>query len=217
MSQQQFWLPDVMMWTIQQERVRHNESLWHLGELSVFVLMWTINDFEANLVARCSTCYLALGVIADTYKQPSQDKCPDCFGTTFEGGYKAILVRPALWQWAEQVISQDKRGDVETSQGSVNTTGDFKCQPKDYVFRSDGQRFKIQGVDAERLVTGFGIQSHTATSIGYTYQVVRANPSDPCYLIPPTQATIMNRLDLRFSRYPKSFSDLEVTRGPITN
>ncbi len=217
MSQQQQWVADIQMWDIQRERVTHDEALYRLGEYACFVLMWTIRDFEAGLVARCSVCYLDLGIIADTYKQPSQDKCPNCFGTTFEGGYKALLVRPSLWQWTEQVLNQDKRGDVETSQGTVNTTADFRCQPRDYVFRSDGQRFKIQSVDGERLVTGFGIQSHSATAIGYTYGIVRINPSDPGYLIPPNQTVIMNRLDLHFARYPKSFSDIEVIRGPITN
>ena len=48
-------------WAVEQERMRHNQALYTIGEWCVFVLMWHITDFEKGLVNRCPTCWNQYG------------------------------------------------------------------------------------------------------------------------------------------------------------
>src|ERR1043165_6197117 len=106
----------VENWAIEQERYRHDLPLYTLGEYTIFYLMWTLLDFEAGHVTRCARCYSTSGTVANreanVYNQPSINRCPDCFGTTFEGGYRARIVRPALWSDNDESEKQDRRGTI---------------------------------------------------------------------------------------------------------
>lgn len=204
----QYVVPDVKNWELQNERAKHEQSLYRYGEYAIFVLMWNIDDFQAGLVQRCPTCFTSVNsLISDTFKQPEFYKCPTCYGTTFNGGYKAMLVRPSIWQWAEPQLQQEKRGYVDMDNATIQTTSDFRMQPKDYVIRGDGTRWQVKGVDALHLATGFGTQAGPWNSVSYTYSnVTREDESSVVYQIPVSEAQIQAGIPQFYSRKPIDFN-----------
>jgi hypothetical protein len=76
--------PDPQPHAVATERFRHDGALFQWGEYAIFVLMWSVDDFEQGRVGRCPACYTAYGLIAEAYDQPARRNCPECFGTTFK-------------------------------------------------------------------------------------------------------------------------------------
>jgi hypothetical protein len=208
-------LPDPQPWAVSQERARHEDALYRFGEYTMFVLLWDMNDFVADLVGRCSTCYLSREVIADAYAQQGQTKCPNCLGTTFEGGWKAKIVRPSLWDSALPGEHQTSRGVVETASASIQTTSDFKLSIGDYLFRGDGTRWQCQSLSTNRLRSGFGLES-SDYSLGYNYgQVVLEEATSVAYITSPTENELKQWLDVRYVRALVDFTTIETIRGPL--
>jgi hypothetical protein len=196
-------VPDAKNWEVENERARHDQALYRLGEYGIFVLMWQMQDFTLGLVGRCTTCMIPQGALADTWAQPAYFKCPDCYGTGFEGGYKAVLVRPSLWTWDEPVQQQVARGVINTNVAQVQTTADFRMQPKDYLIRGDGSRWQIQSVEGEHLDTGFGTQAGPWNAVGFSYaNVTREDESSPIYLLPLAESYIQENITQYYSRAP---------------
>lgn len=211
------WLPDPQEYAIEQQRASHDQALAHFGEYAVFVLMWKLADHEKGLVGRCPTCYLNRGDIAETYGQAAQEKCPDCFGTTFEGGYKARIVRLSLWDANEEDIRENKRGQIEISTASIQSTSDFRLRTGDFIFRGDGTRWRMQNVSTNHLRTGFMMPTKDRTPVGYNFgQVMREDPSSVAYEIAPSPQDLRD-IDLINQRYPADFSDIEDIRGSLTH
>jgi hypothetical protein len=214
----QHWLTDPMSYAIQQEIDKHDQALWTHGELCMFALMWTIFDFEAGLVGRCPTCFLAYGRTAEAYGQPAKQNCPDCYSTTFEGGYKAKIVRPAIWtHTAEDAVVTDRHGQSLSNTQSVQSTADFKPATDDYVFRADGSRWQIRDVGGAVLQTGFEFSSSTSQAVGFAMgRVVREDESSVAYLIPPDPVTLRAILSTPVgTRYPPDTSAVDEIRGPL--
>lgn len=196
-------VPDAKNWDVENERFRHDQSLYRYGEYSIFVTLWTMQDYIAGLVGRCKTCYATVGPVEDTWQQPAYFKCPDCLGSSFEGGYKAILVRPSLWSWNEPTLSQTNRGVLDQGVATVQTTSDFRLQPRDYIIRGDGSRWQSQDVSGDHLDTGFGTQSGIWNATAFIYSnVTREDESSPIYLLPITQDYIQATIPQYYSRQP---------------
>lgn len=212
---QPYYVRDVQPWAVVQENQRHDQAMWTLGEHAVFVLMWHVLDFEAGLVQRCTRCYIAYGKIAEVYKQTAKRDCPDCYGTTFEGGFKAKIVRPALFSDANEEESTDRRGVTHSEAASVESTSDFRIRKGDYCFRADGTRWWLRGAQVTRLRSGFGYPSQANT--GLNVNVSQANLEDDssvAYQIPPTESDLTALLG-QGSRVPFDFSTFEVIRAPL--
>lgn len=217
---QAYYVRDRQDWSVEQERQRHNQALFTVGEYAMFALMWHLPDFEAGLVGRCTRCSGAAGskqeAILDVYKQPTQNKCTACFGTTFEGGYRALIVRPAIFSDTDEGEQLSNRGLVQPNDINVESTTDFRVRSNDYVFRADGDRYQLGVPQRITLRTGFGIPSQTSAAIGYNH--ARASYEDPrasvAYMIGPS-APALRELLTRGSRYPEDFSSAEVIRGPL--
>ena len=212
---QPYYVRDSQPWAIVQENQRHDQALWTLGENSVFVLMWHVLDFEAGLVARCIHCYVSQGKIAEVYNQPTKNKCPDCFGTTFEGGYKAMIVRPALFSDTNEEERVDRRGVTHAQSTSIESTSDFRIRQGDYCFRGDGTRWWLRGAQVTRLRTGFGYPSQAADALNINIsQASLEDEESVAYLIPPTTSVLLATL-AQGSRVPFDFSTFEVIRAPL--
>lgn len=211
-----YHLTERQDYAVRQERQRHDQALYRLGEYAVFVLMWHLLDFEAGRVTRCSRCYADDNLIAQVYNQPVENKCPTCFGTTFEGGYKAILVRPSLWDTNEEDYRLSARGEIVTQTSSVQSTSDFRLRTGDYVLRADGSRYQMRTMASNELRTGFAMPTAATAVVGYNYGTVsREDESTVAYLLPPAQTVLATRLVPPFPQMPPDFGDLEVIRGPV--
>lgn len=217
---QPYYVRDTQGWSVEQERQRHNQALWQVGEYGMFALMWHYQDFEAGLVTRCSRCQGTSGskeaIIDAAYRQPTQNRCPVCFGTTFEGGFKALIVRPAIFSDTDEGESLQARGVVNPQDIDVESTTDFRVRSGDYVFRGDGDRFQLRAPTRVQLRTGFGPVSQSNAAIGYTH--ARASYEDPrasvAYSIGPSAEDLRSILG-RGRHYPMDFSDVEIIRAPL--
>lgn len=217
---QPYYIREPQDWAIETERRNHAQALYQVGEWAMFVLMWHVVDFEAGLVTRCSTCYGAPDTrarkIADAYNQPTKNKCPDCFGTTFEGGFRAKIVRPAIFTDTDETERIDRRGAVHPDDLNVETTWDFRALGGDYVIRSDNSRWQIRTPERTTLRTGFEHPEQIDTSISYGN--IRAGVEEPgtvAYMIPPVDFATVHSLLTTPMRYPGDFSSVEVIRAPL--
>ena len=217
---QPYYVRDSQAWSVEQERQRHTQALYQVGEYAMFALMWHLQDFKDGLVDRCHRCTGTAGsaqsLIMDAYKQPTQTRCIDCYGTTFEGGYRALIIRPAIFSDTDESESLQARGIVNPTDIDVESTTDFRVRSNDYVFRADGDRFQL-GVPARiQLRTGFGLVNQTNSAIGYNH--ARASYEEPntsvAYMIGPS-ATGLKDILTRGQYQPENFAADEVIRGPL--
>lgn len=214
-----YYLRQRQDWAIEQERLRHNEALYHLGEWIFLILMWTQLDHDRGLVARCTRCWGAGGHkarVAEAYKQPTQNECPTCFGTTFEGGFRARIVRPAMIADVEETEKQDRRGSAHPAGVTVQTMVDFRTRPGDFMIRADGSRWRL--TDAQRLQVHQGYEHTNQADLGTSY-TLRAGVEEigsVAYLLPPTTATAMALLS-RPMQLPGDFdfAPYEQTRAAL--
>lgn len=143
-------------YALAQEVQRHDDAVHWYGEMTAFILWWHIHDFEANLVARCSVCYTPLGDITEVYRQVPKQKCAGCYGTTFEGGYRAIIYRPAIWDTTRTDSRTEKRGDIVKATGTIQMASGFIARAGDTAVRSDGTHWQLSQAQGPELSTGFG-------------------------------------------------------------
>lgn len=209
------WLPDPQGYEVEQERYRHDQAMNLYGEYAIFVLLWRIWDHEAGLVDRCPECFTAYGKIAEVYKQPAKRECVSCFGTTFEGGIKAKIVRTSLWDVTEEDEHTGQRGEEKAQSAAVQSTSDFRLRHGDYVFRADGTRWKMRTVSTNRVRSGFQMPEGRA-EIGFNYgQVQREDESSVAFLIPPSTDELIDIADRFGVRYPPDFTAYEEINGPL--
>lgn len=217
----QLYVRDRQNWAVDQMRYRHDQALYRLGEYSIFYLMWSLLDLEAGLVTRCATCYGTPGTIqnavATVYQQPKINKCPDCFGTTFEGGYRARIVRPSMWADNDESEKLDKRGVVHPESVGVETTWDFRMREGDYIIRADGSRWRLPASPRRTtLRTGYDHPDQKHNSI--TYAQIQARFEEPgtvAYLLTPTDKVTIHTVLTQRSYTPQSFPAIELIRAPL--
>src|SRR5690606_27227495 len=134
-------------------------------------------------------------------------------GTTYEGGYKARIVRLALWDTIDVENREEQRRGVEKFRTArVQATSDFRLRTGDYIFRANGDRWRVQGIDSDSLRTGFQRSSKNRSRVGYNYgTVVLEHPASVAYIIPPDNTTL-EALDVYGTRVPQEFEALEEIR-----
>jgi hypothetical protein len=216
------WQRDVQRFAISEERRRHVQALWQFGELAVFCLMWTAADNAAGLVGRCQRCFAspAAGLstedrISASYGQGNQYACTDCFGTQFEGGYRALIVRPAIFNDMDKGQTKSSKGVVQPGTLGIETTPDFRVRPGDYCFRSDGDRFQLRRPKRTTLRTGFATPWQQDAAIDYNQlNAALEDPASVAYKIPPAAAELAQVLGT-YTRVPADFSWFEVIRAPL--
>lgn len=215
------YVRDTQNWAIEQERQRHDEALFWLGEYCFIALMWHTVDFELGLIGRCNTCFDTGNNVNDritaVYKQPTRYLCPDCYGTTYEGGIRALLVRHFLLADADESEKQDKRGSVHPSALSGETTWDFRSYEGDYLFRQDGTRYRVLTQPRRTTVrTGFAHPGQAESSLGYgRVSLGYEEPGTVAYTIPPDGPTLASLLNVGPIQQPIDWSSVEVINGPL--
>lgn len=216
---QPYHIQQTQDFAIEQERKRHAEALWHIGEYAIFFLMWHLLDFQQGLVTRCSRCWANTGKdarIAAVYQQPKNNECPICFGTTFEGGYRARIVRPAIFADTDLDERIEKRGEVHPDNVSVETTWDFRIRPGDYVVRADNSRWRMRVPSRTTLRSGFGFPGQIGASLTYARIIAeREELTTVAYLLPPVDAEAVRNVVTQPARSPLDFAVFEDLRGPL--
>jgi hypothetical protein len=215
---QPYWQRQPELWAEDQVADSHEEALHYFGEYAVFVLMWRAVDYDAGLVEHCSRCYAAgtLGRESAAYGQPFERRCPVCFGTTFEGGYRARIVRPSMWTDSQPDTVDHARGELHTDAMAIETTADFTFRHGDYVFRKDGTRYRGVELAGAWVRSGYDTPGPDRLVGGSIPQARLEDPSSVAYLIPPDAATISAALGAADRLHlPSSFADIEDLRGPL--
>jgi hypothetical protein len=219
-AEQPYRLPVRQDFAVATERQRNAQALYLVGEWCFFALMWHLEDFQAGLVVRCITCY-GTSPVAAAYGQGRQNSCPDCYGTTFEGGYKALIIRPAVFSDTDEGETRTRRGVARGGDITVESTPDFRVRSGDYVFRPSGERYYLRIPDRVTARTGFGPPYQSSTAIGYNHaRASDEDPSSPAYLIPPPAARLPQILTAPltatgFDGTPADFSAFEIVRAPL--
>lgn len=215
------YVRDTQGWAVQQERQRHDQAIYSVGEYAIFFLLWNLLDFERGLVGRCSLCSGATSdakhqAAAAVYSQPLVNKCPRCFGTTFEGGLRARIVRPSVFGDADEQNQLDRKGQVNPEEVLVESTSDFRVRQGDVVVRYDNRRYQLRTPRRVMLRTGFGSPEQSDAAINYS--LTRASlqaPSTVSYQIPPADPAVIKDV-LKAKRFsPGDWSDWEQINGPL--
>lgn len=189
-NNQPYYIRQTQDWAIQQERQRHIQAMYQVGEPALFVLMWKVEDFEAGYTTRCQRCRSAEDTITArieaVYKQPLTARCPFCFGTTFEGGVRAKIVRPTIFTDVDEDERKSARGIVHNESVTVESTDDFRSRTGDFVFRQDGSRWQLSTPTRVQLRTGYQHPTQQISSIGYSRITAnREDTSSVAFEIPP--------------------------------
>lgn len=206
---------DPLHFAIQQEIQRHDDSLWFYGELAMFCLLWSIEDHRKDLVDRCHSCWFENERAASAYRQGDINKCPACFGTSFEGGYRALIVRPVL-------ISDGDEGEVKSVRGithpmalTFESTTDFRVRAGDYLLRANGARYQLRTPTISQLRSGFATPHATIDAIGYHLnQGHLEDETSVAYSIPPNAEELQTILSQQI-RLPADLSQYEDIRAPL--
>jgi hypothetical protein len=219
-TKQPYYLRDRQSWAVQQERQRHEQALYMVGEWAVFYLMWHQADQAAGLVGRCSRCYPATdGVtqrVSAVYNQPTQNRCPVCFGTTFDGGFRARIIRPAILSDADESDRPGKRGSMHPANLTVESTPDFRAREGDFVLRADGSRWRLGGMSRVQLRTGFEHPNQADNSITYNNTSGKLEDrTSVAYLLPPADPAQLRMVLSQPLRFPGDFTFFERINGPL--
>ena len=153
---------------------------WY-GEMTAFIQWWHVDDFMDGLVVRCTRCFpwqdRTERRIVEAFEQASQTKCPVCYGTTFEGGYKAIVYAPAIWSpGPESSDAIGRHGDHYVRGAQVQPSSIVKLRDGDTAVRLDGTRWRLASPLEGELSTGFGFHGELNEQMR---SAITANIQDP--------------------------------------
>lgn len=217
-NNQPFYVRKTQDWATSQERMRHTQALFTVGEPVVFVLMWKVEDFLAGLCVKCTRCSPVGGTLASrefaVYEQPITATCPVCYGTTFLGGIRARIVRPAIVTDADEDERKGSRGVTRPESVTVESTNDFRSRQGDWMFRSDGSRWQLGHPSRIMLRTGYQAPTQQQMSIGYArISATREDASSVAYVIPPNPTLVQTLLQTPPGAWPSIVDD--VVNGPL--
>lgn len=213
---QPYYVREHQGWAVEQERMRHIQAIYQVGEYAAFFLMWHQLDYEAGLVQRCARCYANSGShdrrVAEVYGQATQNKCLNCYGTTFEGGIRARIIRPSLFIDVDETERPSAKGSMHEASLTVESTVDFRLREGDYVVRADDTRWRCSTPTRTNLRTGFGHPHQERDGISYN--------AAPCKLEDPTSVAYQLSSDVfsvlsRQHQQPAAFTDWELAFGPL--
>jgi hypothetical protein len=212
-----YWLADGQPWAVDHLTRSHNDALYRIGEYVIFFLLWQPEDFTHGLVERCSECFIPFGEQAEVFQQPSRANCPTCLGTTFEGGWRARIIRPIILDFTEEQDVTGQRGQYQTSTASIETTNDFRGRVGDFFVRADGTRWTMKEVRSEYIESGFQASTPQRSVHGFSYpNCAFEEHTSPIYLADPRDpAELVTLLDKRHWHYPPDFSSFDIARADL--
>jgi hypothetical protein len=175
------------------------EALQTVGEQIIYLTMFHVNiDHETH--PRCS-CY------DPDYNQQDEFKCPDCYGTTYQGGVKAFCRAWAIVGDAQNQEDFSRQGvwnkERVTAQLEITPT----TMTNDYIIRVQqwsetnvplvlGDRYILEDVGVRSVRTGarFG-QVPRQDFFGQKTYMSKVDPNHPIQLYPIDLTVPMPRLN----------------------
>jgi len=173
---------------INQQRF-HDETLQWFGEECIVRLLWRAEDAAAGLVTYCQTCQdspnpsnpssSVQSRLSNVYKQSGNSYCPECFGTTFTGGFQPTAYH--LYMLASDI--EDVRKNLSTGQfWQQNPRVQFSWYPQirqgDLIARveswsnniptSISELFQVNSVFPQTIRTGPGPAQQYPNRVGTT-------------------------------------------------
>lgn len=184
-------------WAEQHVQASHVDALYRYGEFVMFILLWTAQDHEDGLVASCQVCVLGDRLSAGYGGRSGDPDCPSCYGTSFEGGYRARIVRPAIVSDRDVETRQDRRlGEVEGERLSLQTTSDFYVRTGDLMIRANRQRYTLSQMESEVIRSGFDAPSQVESTGGQVgAATLVSDVGSSIYRFPPTDEQVRLRLE----------------------
>lgn len=184
----------AQQWASNLIAAQHEEALYLYGELVLFTLMWRPVDFEAGRVNHCPRCYSGENArFAAAFEQATERECPECFGTTFEGGFRAQVIRPALFADRNSEVTEQSRGVVTSDTIRFETTGGFTLHKDDYLFRADNTRFQVEEKNEDVPRDGFGTPWSPDSAAGSSTAHMEETTA-VAFKIPPVSSTALRSL-----------------------
>ena len=142
------------------------DSLMSHGEECVLVHMLHVPEVQDDPnYPRCPVCW------DDVYKQASKFDCPNCYGTTFDGGVKDIYRAWGLFTDSNDEETFGKRGMWHPIASSVQTEHVPDLWQRDFVVRVArwSADHRIEEIDAIYVFKGVTNESlRTGAMIGQT-------------------------------------------------
>jgi len=189
---------------IDQQRF-HNEALQWYGEECIVRQLWRAEDAAMGLVTYCQTCQDSPNPanptasiqsrVSNVYRQTGNSYCPDCYGTTFTGGFKTTCYH--LYMLAAD--TPEVRSNLSTGQfWKQNPNVQFAWYPEirvgDLVVRVSAwsndnpiattDRFIVSTVNVQTVRTGPGIAYDTTKIVNQFTTLENLPPSHPYYSVP---------------------------------
>ena len=192
-------------WTqIDQQRF-HDEALQWYGEECVVRLLWRAEDAAQGLVTYCQTCQDSVNPsnpsasiqsrVSKVYRQTGNSYCPDCYGTTFTGGFKPVAYH--LYMLASdtaEVRTNLTTGQFWRENPQVQLSWYPQIRQGDLVVRIDSWdgdtpllsslRFQVSAVAPHTIRTGPGAGNSTNIIVNQTCTLENLWPDHPYYAVP---------------------------------
>lgn len=186
---QPWWLAQNQNWAEQHVAASHLDALYRYGEFVAFALMWNALDLEAGRVARCPVCF-ETNRMAQAYDQAPDQECTGCFGTTFEGGYRAMVFRPVIITDQNEETTDARRGETVSDSVSIQTTADFYIRTGDFMLRRNGKRYQLQQMDTTDIRSGFSPED-LDENVGGSVATARLEaPGSQAHRVTPSRADL---------------------------
>ncbi|AEQ21022.1 structural protein [Rhodococcus phage E3] len=184
-------------YAVQMLRRNVKESLQSHGEQCIALAMYHVVA-DADRFPRC-TCF------DDIYQSSETYDCPDCYGTTIQGGVKTAARVWGLFTDQQGIEDHDKQGVWTPDQRGLQTEASPELMEHDYIIRvldwdRSGRALDLEGiyivdkVDLTSLRTG-GVYGQTRRdAVGQRANLTRLQDTHPIYRY-PALGKLFPRLD----------------------
>ena len=156
----------VEPYAIRLARQSIRDSLMSHGEECILLHMFHPNEVQDDLrYPRCPVCF------DDLYSQGAKYDCPNCYGTTFDGGVKDVFRAWAIFTDANDEETFGKRGVWHPVASSIQTEHIPDLWQRDYVVRvgSWTMDHRVESVDSIYVFKGVTNESlRTGNRLGQT-------------------------------------------------
>jgi len=183
----------------------HSEALEWFGEKIIVRQLWRAEDARIGLVGYCQECQDSVDPtnpnssvqsrVSQVYKQSGNSFCPNCFGTTFNGGFKPICYHLyMLAADAAQIRANVSTGQYWRDNPTIQLswfpelrTGDIVARVEEWedeIPLAIADIFQVSTVNVQTIRTGPGISYDTTKIVNQFTTLENLPVTHPYYNVP---------------------------------